>query len=77
MTNENPDKKEKPMTALHTIATVLIAGGTNVKAVSERLGHSKAGITLDAFTHVSQGMRADVSEDVERLLGGKKGLGSV
>jgi site-specific recombinase XerD len=42
VTNENPDKKEKPMTALHTIATALIAGGTNVKAVSERLGHSKA-----------------------------------
>ncbi len=61
-----------PYTTRHTMATLLIAGGTNVKAVSERLGHSKVTITLQEYTHVSKGMQADVSEEIERLLGGKK-----
>lgn len=61
-----------PYSTRHTMATLLIAGGTNVKAVSERLGHAKVAITLDEYTHVSQGMQADVSAEIERLLGGKK-----
>jgi integrase len=61
-----------PYTSRHTMATLLIAVGTNVKAVSERLGHSKVVITLQQYTHVSQGMQADVSEQIERLLGGQK-----
>src|SRR5262249_50900690 len=61
-----------PYTTRHTMATLLIANGTNVKAVSERLGHSKVVITLQQYTHVSQGMQADVSAEIERLLGGVK-----
>jgi integrase len=54
------------------MATLLIAGGTNPKAVSERLGHSNVSITLQTYTHVSPGMQADVSEEIERLLEGQK-----
>lgn len=54
------------------MATLLIAGGTNPKAVSERLGHSNVSITLQAYTHVSPGMQSAVSEEIARLLGGKK-----
>ena len=61
-----------PYTTRHTMATLLIAGGTNAKAVSERLGHSKVVITLQQYIHVSQGMQADVSEAIEQLLGGQK-----
>jgi integrase len=61
-----------PYTARHTMATLLIAGGTNVKAVSERMGHANVGITLAAYTHVLPGMQAEVSEEIERLLKGKK-----
>ncbi|MGE0128055.1 MAG: tyrosine-type recombinase/integrase [Blastocatellales bacterium] len=61
-----------PYTTRHTMASVLIANGTNVKAVSERLGHSNVAITLQTYTHVSQGMQAEVSEEIERLLGGQK-----
>src|SRR5262249_2075556 len=56
-----------------SMATIRIAGGTNVKAVSERLGHSNVTTTLSSYTHVSPGMQADVSEEIERLLEAKKG----
>jgi integrase len=62
----------KPYTARHTMATLLIAGGTNPKAVSERLGHSNVTITLQTYTHVNPGMQGAVSEEIERLLGGQK-----
>jgi integrase len=61
-----------PYSARHTMATLLIAGGTNVKAVSERLGHSQVVTTLQQYTHVSPGMQADVSVEIERLLKGQK-----
>lgn len=61
-----------PYSARHTMASLLIEGGTNVKAVSERLGHASVTTTLETYTHVSHGMQADVSQEIERLLNGKK-----
>jgi integrase len=61
-----------PYVTRHTMATLLMAGGTNPKVVSERLGHSNITITLAAYTHVSPGMQAEVSEAMDRLLGVKK-----
>ena len=58
--------------ARHTMATLLMAGGTNPKAVQERMGHSKITTTLQQYTNVSPGMQADVSEEIERLLNAKK-----
>ena len=55
------------------MASLLIESGVNVKAVSERLGHSKIDITLNTYTHVSEGFQAEVSGDIERILeDGKK-----
>jgi len=51
----------------HTHATLLIERGINVKVVSERLGHSKIGITMDTYAHVLPDMQAeaaDVSGDI-------------
>jgi len=62
----------KPYDARHTIATLLMASGMNPKVVSERLGHSKIGITLQTYTHVSPGMQVEASEEAERLISGKK-----
>ncbi|MCI0389136.1 MAG: tyrosine-type recombinase/integrase [Acidobacteria bacterium] len=59
-----------PYSARHTMASLLIESGTNVKAVSERLGHSRVGITLDTYTHVSEGMQREVSDDIDKILGG-------
>jgi integrase len=61
-----------PKTARHTMATLLMNFGTNPKAVQERMGHARITTTLQQYTHVSKGVQADVSEEIERLLGGKK-----
>jgi integrase len=41
----------------HAHATHLLAGNVHPKVVSERLGHSKVGITLDLYSHVIPGMQ--------------------
>jgi integrase len=43
----------------HTHATQLLRQGVHPKIVSERLGHSNIGITLDTYSHVLPGMQED------------------
>jgi len=43
----------------HAHATHLLASGIHPKIASERLGHSKVGITLDLYSHVLPGMQDD------------------
>jgi integrase len=43
----------------HTHATHMLASGVHPKVASERLGHSRVGITLDLYSHVTEGMQAD------------------
>ena len=45
----------------HTHATHLLSSGVHPKVASERLGHSKVGITLDLYSHVLPGMQADAA----------------
>ena len=54
-----------PYDLRHTAATQLLAAGTNVKVVSERLGHASAAMTLDVYAHVVPGMQ----EEATRKLG--------
>jgi|SRR5262245_7854220 len=61
-----------PYTIRHTMITLLLASGENPKAVSERAGHARITVTLDAYAHVLPGMQANVSEKIERLLKGQK-----
>ena len=49
----------------HSYATHMLASGVHVKAASERLGHSKVGITLDLYSHVMPGMREDAVAKVD------------
>lgn len=42
----------------HAHATHMLASGVHPKVASERLGHSKVGITLDLYSHVIPGMIA-------------------
>jgi integrase len=42
----------------HAHATHMLANGVHPKVASERLGHSKIGITLDLYSHVLPGMEA-------------------
>lgn len=61
-----------PYTIRHTMITLLLASGTNPKAVSERAGHARITVTLDAYAHVLPGMQEEISEQLDRLLGEQK-----
>jgi integrase len=52
----------------HAHATHMLANGVHPKVASERLGHSKIGITLDLYSHVLPGMEADAAERVDAAL---------
>jgi integrase len=52
----------------HAHATHLLGSGVHPKIASERLGHSKIGITLDLYSHVLPGMEADAAERVDAAL---------
>lgn len=49
----------------HAHATHMLASGVHPKVASERLGHSKVGITLDLYSHVMPGMQEDAVSRVE------------
>lgn len=52
----------------HAHATHLLASGVHPKVASERLGHSKVGITLDLYSHVLPHMQADAAAVVDGAL---------
>jgi integrase len=52
----------------HAHATHLLANGVHPKVASERLGHSKVGITLDLYSHVIPGMQEDAAAIVDTAL---------
>ncbi len=54
----------------HTHATLLLADGVPVKAVSARLGHASATITLTADQHVQPGMGPAAANCFAALLDG-------
>lgn len=51
----------------HTHATQLLEAGTNIKAVSERLGHTNIRTTLDTYTHVLPSMKDDLIKNLDTL----------
>jgi integrase len=52
----------------HAHATHMLASGVHPKVASERLGHSKIGITLDLYSHVLPNMQADAAALVDDAL---------
>ena len=52
----------------HTAATLLLAQGIHPKIVSERLGHSRVGITLDLYSHVTPTMQREAAVAMDALL---------
>jgi integrase len=51
----------------HAHATLMLVQGVHPKVVSERLGHSNIGITLDTYSHVLPGMQAEAAEAFDAL----------
>jgi integrase len=57
----------------HGLATVLLGRNIPAKIVSERLGHSKVGITLDTYSHVTPTMQRGVAETMDKYFREKTG----
>jgi integrase len=57
----------------HSCATLLLSEGVHPKIVSDLLGHSQIGITLDLYSHVTATMQAVAAEAMGRLLGDQDG----
>ena len=51
----------------HTHVALLIEAGVPIKVISERLGHSDIQTTLNIYTHVTDNMRIDLKEKLEKL----------
>jgi len=52
----------------HAHATHMLSSGVHPKIASERIGHSKVGITMDLYAHVLPGMQEDAAARADRDL---------
>lgn len=52
----------------HSHASMLILAGTDMKTVSERLGHTDIKVTMNIYTHVLKEMDKTASDNIEKLL---------
>jgi integrase len=52
----------------HTHASLLVAAGTPIKVVSERLGHAHPGFTMATYQHLVPGMSATAATDFANLI---------
>jgi integrase len=52
----------------HTFATLLLERGVPIRVVSELLGHSSIGITLQIYGHVTPRMRDAAMEQITDIL---------
>jgi site-specific recombinase XerD len=57
----------------HSAATLLLSMGVHPKIVSEMLGHTQIGITLDLYSHVTATMQREAVQAFEELLGSTEG----
>ncbi|HUY42021.1 MAG TPA: tyrosine-type recombinase/integrase [Candidatus Dormibacteraeota bacterium] len=55
-------------TMRHTHASQLLAAGVHPKVVQERLGHSTIAITMDLYSHVSEGLQAEAAVKLDAVL---------
>ena len=66
-------KADLPIVCLHDLrhahATLMLRAGVHPKIVSERLGHSNVGITLDTYSHVVSGLQEAAARRFDDILG--------
>ena len=58
----------RPHDLRHTAATVAIASGADIKSVQDLLGHATASFTLDVYGHVTDQMKRDSADRMERFI---------
>ncbi len=52
----------------HTFATRALESGMSVKTLSKVLGHANAGFTMDTYMHVTESLKADEMENLQKFL---------
>jgi integrase len=52
----------------HTYAVMSLEAGEDIKTLQENLGHHSAAFTLDRYGHVSERMKTDSAERMERVI---------
>ncbi|NGP58807.1 site-specific integrase [Paenibacillus thiaminolyticus] len=52
----------------HTHATLLLEREAPIKEIQARLGHSRSGITLDTYSHLTEKMKSQTVDIFERLM---------
>lgn len=52
----------------HTNATMMLLGGTNMKIVSERLGHTDIKLSMNRYSHVIEEMDKKASDNLTEVL---------
>lgn len=52
----------------HSYAVLSIQAGDDIKTVQENLGHYSAAFTLDVYGHVTEGMKRESAERMERFI---------
>ena len=57
-----------PHEARHTFASLLIATGANVKAISTVMGHASSAITLDRYGHLLPGAEVEIGARLDAYL---------
>jgi len=56
----------------HTHATLLLEQGAPIKDIQARLGHSRSGITLDTYSHLTDKMKNQTVDIFEKLMNDMK-----
>ncbi len=52
----------------HTFASLMLLRGAKPKVISEALGHSNVGFTLDVYSHIIDGMQTDAMALLDEVL---------
>lgn len=55
----------------HTHATMLLEAGANIKDIQNRLGHGKLATTMDTYLHITDKMKNDTVDILERAISKK------
>jgi integrase len=58
----------RPYDLRHSHASLLINLGAHPKAISERMGHTEIGVTMDVYGHLFEGAQGQLTQDLDDLL---------
>lgn len=63
----------RPYDLRHSHASLLIELGAHPKAISERMGHSEIGVTMNVYGHLFEGAQVKLTEGLDGLVNSTRG----